>query len=45
MSLNEITHHYDLRQTFRIKLGNEGGFCAECKNESVACVCMNDEDT
>lgn len=41
----EMTHHSDLRQTYHIKLRNEGRFCAECKNETVACVCMNDEET
>lgn len=30
----------------KLSFGKDGTlYCGECKNESVACVCMNDEDT
>ena len=30
----------------KFSFGKDGTiYCLECKNESVACVCMNDEDT
>ncbi len=40
----EVKQNADMSQTFRIKLKNEGGFCGDCKNESIACVCMGDEE-